>query len=57
MKADAPQLNRADAERFLAALDPHATRWTFQTFDDNKKRNDKKLARVFHARWISYGTR
>jgi hypothetical protein len=38
--------NRADAEAFLAALDPAATSWTFLTFDDNKKREDKNLTRV-----------
>jgi putative DNA primase/helicase len=30
--------NRDTVEAFLSALDPSATRWTFQTFDDNKKR-------------------
>jgi Protein of unknown function (DUF3987)/RepB DNA-primase from phage plasmid len=40
-KAAAPQFNRADAERFLAALDPAAERFTFQTFDDDKEREKK----------------
>ena len=37
--------NRADAERFLTALDPHATRWTFQTFDDSKERREERKTR------------
>jgi RepB DNA-primase from phage plasmid len=51
--------NRADAEAFLSALDPSATRWTFQTFDDNKKRakeykkkhkrGDPKFTRIIHG--------
>jgi len=44
--AAAPQLNRADTERFLTTLDPDATEFTFQTFDDNKERlkeNKKKF--------------
>src|SRR4051794_12093377 len=28
-----------DTERFLAALDPEALEFTFQTFDDNKERS------------------
>jgi hypothetical protein len=32
------QPDRAEAERFLSALDPAATFWTFQTFDDDKER-------------------
>jgi predicted P-loop ATPase len=49
--------DRYDAERFLAALDPGADKFTFQTFDDNKERRDAgkiegkpdPLARCFHA--------
>jgi hypothetical protein len=41
--------DRNEAERFLAALDPDATFFTFQTFDDDKERRDKKLARVLHG--------
>jgi hypothetical protein len=41
--------DQAEAERFLAALDPTAKRWTFQTFDDNKDRGDKSLVRVLHS--------
>jgi RepB DNA-primase from phage plasmid len=46
---------RAEAERFLAILDPKATAFTFQTFDDNKERkkaaNGKrdKYARVLNG--------
>jgi hypothetical protein len=42
-----PPLNRADAEAFLAALDPGASAFTFQVFDDNKERakNYKKRYR------------
>jgi len=38
-----------EAERFLRLLDPNAERFTFQTFDDNPKRKDKKLVRVIHG--------
>jgi hypothetical protein len=38
-----------DAARFLACLDPEATSFTFQTFDDNAERRDKTLARIFHG--------
>src|SRR5262249_48442467 len=49
--ADRPELkpDRDEAERFLAALDPSTDRFTFQTFDDNKERKDKSLARVLHG--------
>ena len=50
-----PAPNRDDAEAFLAALDPAATFFTFQTFDDNAERKDKQLTRILHgtlgARW------
>lgn len=36
------------AEAFLALLDPTATTWTFQTFDDTKAKRDE-LARVLHG--------
>jgi len=46
-------MNRApdmdQAARFLDLLDPKATSWTFQTFDDNPTRKDQSLARVFHG--------
>jgi hypothetical protein len=49
--AAAPSLapDRNEAARFLALLDAAATRFTFQTFDDNKDRRDKTLARVLHG--------
>ena len=37
------------ASTFLSGLDPTATRFTFQTFDDNKDRKSKALARVLHG--------
>lgn len=37
------------ARVFLEALDPAATAFTFQTFDDTKNRKDGRLARVIHA--------
>lgn len=36
------------AEAFLNLLDPRGI-YTFQTFDDDKVRKDKRLARVFHG--------
>ena len=44
------QLDRDEAERFLAALDPSADRFTFQTFDDNKERKEENL-----AQWLARG--
>jgi putative DNA primase/helicase len=44
-----PEVDFAEAERFLKALDPTARRFTFQTFDDVKGRDDKNLARVLHG--------
>jgi hypothetical protein len=41
--------DRAEAERFLKLLDPTATKFTFQTFDDNKDRKAPALARIFHG--------
>lgn len=44
----APDLVMATA--YLNALDPTANgHFTFQTFDDNKERRSKALARVFHG--------
>lgn len=37
------------AQQFLQALDPTTERFTFQTFDDNSSRKDKKLAVVLHG--------
>jgi RepB DNA-primase from phage plasmid/Primase C terminal 2 (PriCT-2) len=40
--------DRAEAERFLALLDPEAKRFTFQTIDDSKKGRGS-LARILHG--------
>src|SRR5262245_34089444 len=37
--------DRAEAERFLTALDPNATEFTFQTFDDNAERKKERKAK------------
>ena len=37
------------ARRFLKLLDKDATTWSFQTFDDDDTRKDKKLARILHG--------
>ena len=37
------------AANFLERLDPKATSWTFQTFDERADRKDKGLARVLHG--------
>jgi hypothetical protein len=39
----------AQAARFLSLLDPEATSFTFQTFDDDKKRKRGSLVRIFHG--------
>jgi hypothetical protein len=44
--SSAIQTERDQAERFLAALDPDAKAFTFQTFDDNSDRKDKALVKV-----------
>jgi hypothetical protein len=41
--------SKAMTLEFLAVLDPTTDRFTFQTFDDNKERGDKRLARIFHG--------
>jgi AAA domain/RepB DNA-primase from phage plasmid/Primase C terminal 2 (PriCT-2) len=41
--------SKMEARRFLAKLDPDATYFTFQTFDDDAKRKDKTLARILHG--------
>ena len=46
--------SRAEAERFLAALDPTATSFSFQVFDDNPDRKNKKLAGTFHGSLDKY---
>jgi len=50
--------NRPDmdqAAKFLEKLDPKATNWTFQTFDDNADRKDQSLARVLHGTLEEHG--
>jgi putative DNA primase/helicase len=42
-------INHEQAERFLAILDDQAKYFTFQTFDDDKDRKDRMLARVLHG--------
>jgi hypothetical protein len=37
------------ASTFLTQLDPTATRFTFQTFDDDKNRQNKALTKVLHG--------
>lgn len=43
----ATEIDADEAQRFLALLDPEAEIFTFQTFDDDKRRADKSLTRVF----------
>src|ERR1700750_355981 len=40
---------RAEAEGFLKVLDPNARRWTFQTFADDKNKDDGSLVRILHG--------
>lgn len=44
------------AAKFLEKLDPQATSWTFQTFDDNADRKDQSLARVLHGTLEEHGS-
>jgi hypothetical protein len=37
------------AQSFLEEFDPECKCWTFQTFDDNADRKDKRLARTLHG--------
>ena len=37
------------AQRFLDLIDPNAEAWTFQTFDDDHERGNKKLANICHG--------
>jgi hypothetical protein len=43
-----PTPNLAEADKFLHLLDPKDV-FTFQTFDDDKRRKDPRLAHVFHG--------
>lgn len=45
----------SEAHRFLKRLDPDAATWTFQTFDDNADRKDRRLARVMHGTLEQHG--
>lgn len=45
-KHNSPDIDQAS--KFLKTLDPMATSWTFQTFDDSDGK-DKSLVRVFHG--------
>lgn len=49
LNSDGQSPVREDAERFLKALDPEATFFTFQTFDDNPERKDPRLAKLLHG--------
>ena len=49
---DAVQLSPTDAVRFLAALDPQAKSFTFQTFDDDPSRKVDTLACIKHGSLI-----
>jgi hypothetical protein len=42
MTEHAFQPDQNEAKRFLALLDPNATRFTFQTFDDNEERKEHR---------------
>jgi putative DNA primase/helicase len=46
IQSDKPDLD--EAKRFLRCLDPHARRFTFQTFDDREPK-DLSLARTLHG--------
>ncbi len=50
IEPDGPDYN--EAARFLESLDPAAEYFTFQTFDDDKRRRDRSLARVGHGTLI-----
>jgi RecA-family ATPase len=42
-------ISLGEAERFLTLLDETAIEFTFQTFDDNRDREDPKLVRILHG--------
>jgi hypothetical protein len=50
---ESPDLDMA--ARFLAALDPAAKEFTFQTFDDSADRKDAKMIRILHGSLASLG--
>ena len=41
--------DKAEAAKFLAALDPSAQEFTFQSFDDNSDRKSARLTQVLHG--------
>jgi hypothetical protein len=41
--------DKSEAQRFLDLLDPTATYFTFQTFDDNAERKSGRLTRIIHG--------
>ena len=41
--------DKAEAAKFLAAIDPSALEYTFQTFDDNSDRKSARLKQVLHG--------
>src|SRR2546430_12265163 len=43
------EIDLREAERFLNLLDEGATEFTFQTFDDNADRKDRKLTHILHG--------
>jgi P4 family phage/plasmid primase-like protien len=47
--AEATLQDRNEALKFLNWLDPKATFFTFQTFDDNEERKDPRLIRILHG--------
>jgi P4 family phage/plasmid primase-like protien len=46
---DSEQPSQDEAAKFLGCLDATADFFTFQTFDDNRERDDPKLARILHG--------
>jgi hypothetical protein len=48
-KCETLGLELREAERFLTFLGEDSDEWTFQTFDDNAERRDRKLAQILFA--------
>lgn len=49
MREKEPSIDLEESRQFLDMLDASAEQFTFQTFDDDKSRNDKSLVRVINA--------
>jgi hypothetical protein len=49
MKDNISLVDKTEAKRFLALLDPDAAFFTFQTFDDDRERKNEYLTRVIHG--------